>query len=325
VVKRLLGGVQLFYISRLVSTLTCTAIILLFLLSPFLVSYSSLDFKFEALAFPPVNNTNAIKSNQYEFSMKWDSDAPQSLTVDSLDNIYVAGTNQIQKFISNGTFLMKWIYTSSSPSIAVDPLGNVYLPYFNSSNVVKLTSNGEPIKNLSTYPSHPKTVATDFSGNVYVATGDNSIGKTSDNSPFGVWTTSNESNFKFTNGVGLCVDSANNVYVADSGNNRVKKFKESGNESGILIDTWGKAGREDGQFITPLAIAVDSSDNVYVADTGNNRIQKFDSNGTFISKIGSAGSSDGQLSLPSGIAVDSLGNIYVADRGNNRIQVFTQR
>jgi len=76
-------------------------------------------------------------------------------------------------------------------------------------------------------------------------------------------------------------------------------------------------------FSHPNGVALDSSGNVYVADTGNNRIQKFTSSGQFITKWGSEGNGDGQFSSPHGIALDSNGNIYVADTGNNRIQKFT--
>ena len=60
-----------------------------------------------------------------------------------------------------------------------------------------------------------------------------------------------------------------------------------------------------------------------MADTDNNRIQKFSSNGTFITKWGESGSDQGQFVFPSGIATDTSGNVYVADTGNNRIQKFT--
>ena len=69
-------------------------------------------------------------------------------------------------------------------------------------------------------------------------------------------------------------------------------------------------------------MAVDAGGNVYVADTYNNRIQKFTDDGTFVTKWGSEGSSEGQFSLPFGVAVDDLGNIYVADNHNQRIQKF---
>jgi len=69
---------------------------------------------------------------------------------------------------------------------------------------------------------------------------------------------------------------------------------------------------------------VDLSGNIYVADTGNNRIQKFDTNGKFITDWGFPGSGRGEFAYPFGIAVGPSGNVYVADTGNSRIQVFTQ-
>jgi tripartite motif-containing protein 71 len=74
----------------------------------------------------------------------------------------------------------------------------------------------------------------------------------------------------------------------------------------------GKPGIGYGQFIRPLGIAVDLSNNIYVADSDNNRIQKFDNSGKFTTKIGSAGSGKGQLLVPAGVAVNSSGNVYVA-------------
>ena len=90
-----------------------------------------------------------------------------------------------------------------------------------------------------------------------------------------------------------------------------------------FVTKWGSYGSEDGQFIIPWGVAVDSSGNVYVADNENHRIQKFTSVGTFITKWGSYGSGDGQLGFPRGVAVDSSDNVYVADNENNRIQKFT--
>src|SRR5438876_663229 len=91
------------------------------------------------------------------------------------------------------------------------------------------------------------------------------------------------------------------------------------------ITKWGSQGTGNGQFKNPSYVAVDSSGNVYVADSGNNRIQKFNSDGTFITKWGSTGTADGQFRGPDGFAIDSSGNVYVADYGNNRIQVFAPK
>jgi DNA-binding beta-propeller fold protein YncE len=82
-------------------------------------------------------------------------------------------------------------------------------------------------------------------------------------------------------------------------------------------------GSPDGPFWEPSGVAVDNAGNVYVADTRNNRIQKFTSTGIFITMWGTGGAGNGQFNWPWGIAVDSGGNVYIADTGNNRIQKFT--
>jgi DNA-binding beta-propeller fold protein YncE len=69
-------------------------------------------------------------------------------------------------------------------------------------------------------------------------------------------------------------------------------------------------------------VAVDGSGNVFVADTNNNRLQKFTSTGTFLTTWGSSGTGDGQFTNPFGVATDSSGNVFVADANNNRIQKF---
>ena len=85
---------------------------------------------------------------------------------------------------------------------------------------------------------------------------------------------------------------------------------------------WGSYGTGNGQFNYPWGVSIDSFGNVYVADKGNNRIQKFDSSGNFILKWGSYGTGDGQFKYPHGVTVDSSGNVYVADQSNGRIQKF---
>jgi DNA-binding beta-propeller fold protein YncE len=93
---------------------------------------------------------------------------------------------------------------------------------------------------------------------------------------------------------------------------------------------WGSAslppplGPADGSFSAPSRVATDSSNNVYVTDSGNSRVQKFNSTGTFLSKFGSLGVANGQFLVgsASGVAVDSAGNVYVVDKLSNRVQKF---
>lgn len=90
----------------------------------------------------------------------------------------------------------------------------------------------------------------------------------------------------------------------------------------------GSAGSGDGEFSLPYTPAVDSAGNVYVADTLNNRVQKFTSDGRFLAKIGrgggdgSEGRGDGEFDDPYGVAVDCRGSLYVTDEDNDRVQKF---
>ena len=89
-----------------------------------------------------------------------------------------------------------------------------------------------------------------------------------------------------------------------------------------FVRGWGSEGSALGQFNIPWNIDIDAKGNLYVADSLNNRIQKFDSEGNFITKWGSFGNGSGQFKNPTGIAIDSKGSLYVADSYNNRIQKF---
>jgi NHL repeat len=85
---------------------------------------------------------------------------------------------------------------------------------------------------------------------------------------------------------------------------------------------WGAPGTTDGRFSLPEGVATDRFSNVYVADTGNDRIQRFGPTGRFLGKWGSRGGGDGQFRSPRDVAADAVGNVYVADTGNHRVQKF---
>lgn len=82
----------------------------------------------------------------------------------------------------------------------------------------------------------------------------------------------------------------------------------------------GGKGKDPGQFDFPRGLATDSAGNILIADSNNNRLQKFSPTGAFLSVIGKPGSGPGDFQQPGGIALDSTGRIYVADVSNHRIQ-----
>ncbi len=107
-------------------------------------------------------------------------------------------------------------------------------------------------------------------------------------------------------------------------------------QASYSISTFGSPGTDPGQFDRPIAIAVDSSKNIFVADSMNGRIQKFDSNGNFLLEWGSYGDGDSQfgsnsadseyfptsIGNPYGIAIDSTDHIYVIDTAHRSVKKF---
>ncbi|MCB1017522.1 MAG: hypothetical protein KDB10_20720, partial [Acidimicrobiales bacterium] len=93
---------------------------------------------------------------------------------------------------------------------------------------------------------------------------------------------------------------------------------------GAFVRAFGSQGSGPGQLQSPAGLSVDSEDRVYVADTGNDRMQQFDAAGTFLSAWGTTGSGKGKFRGPTGVAVNSADDLYVSDAGNHRIQAFGQ-
>jgi glucose/arabinose dehydrogenase/streptogramin lyase len=283
--------------------------------------------------------------------------AAEGIAVDQQGNVYVAdtGNDRIQKFSPNGTFIGELGRhgvqngTFKNPEgIAVDQQGNVYVADTGNDRIQKFSGNfsgnfsafspnGTFIGELGRHGvqngtfKNPEGIAVDQQGNVYVAdTGNDRIQKFSGNfsgnfsafSPNGTyltqWGEHGVEDSRFNGPEGIAVDQQGNVYVADTGNNRIQKFSGDG----TFIGNFGLFGTNDGAFDAPEAIAVDQQGNMYVADTGNNRIQKFSSSGTFLGKFGSFGPGEDQLKYPSAVAVDSRDNIFIVDTSNNRVSVI---
>jgi len=138
----------------------------------------------------------------------------------------------------------------------------------------------------------------------------------------------------FDHPVDIAVDSQDNIYVVDQGNNRIQEFTQHGD----FICEWGKRGTNPGEFDSPSAmvIATDRRSNVYlyVVDTNNDRVQRFnpakfnpsynpdaDPNySKWFTVFGSLGSGREKFQKPTDIAIDKDNNIYVVDSGNSRIQ-----
>jgi len=135
---------------------------------------------------------------------------------------------------------------------------------------------------------------------------------------------------KFDSPRGIAVDNQGNVFVADTGNNSIRKISPAGFVSTIAGST-GLAGFVDGnafvaKFATPNSLVVDNQGNVFVADTGNNRIRKISPSGDVTTFAGSSlGYTDGngenaKFNDPYGIDIDINGNLYVADLANQSIR-----
>jgi serine/threonine-protein kinase len=243
----------------------------------------------------------------------------------------------------------------SPAGLAVDSSGNVYVGDEFNEEIRKITSAGvvTTLAGSTTSGSsdgtgasasflNPFGVAVDSSGNVYVA--DLSNSKLRKITPAGVVTTLAGSaspghadgpgtSASFNGPVGVAVDSDGNVYVADEANNEIRKITPAGDVTTLAGST--SSGHADGtgaaaSFSNPEGVAVDSSGNVYVADSWNNEIRKITPAGVVTTLAGStaAGHTDGTgaaatFNSPVGVAVDSSGNVYVTDGRNNEIRKIT--
>lgn len=120
---------------------------------------------------------------------------------------------------------------------------------------------------------------------------------------------------------GLVVLRDGHVVVCDTHYHRVLEF----DAAGTVVRQFGQDGKGPGEFVYPVAVAVDTAENLFIAEYGgNDRIQVFTRSGQFVRAFGSFGTGPGAFQRPSGLAWRE-GRVYVADAFNNRVQVFTDQ
>lgn len=131
----------------------------------------------------------------------------------------------------------------------------------------------------------------------------------------------------FANPYDIVVDTAGRIFVL----NRCDPARAAAIRVGICtlddeyLGEFGKgSGTAGGQFVWPVAMALDSQDRIFITDEHSHRITIYNTSGEYVSHWGKVGAGDGELDGPAGVAVDSSGDLFVVDQHNSRVQKFTQ-
>ncbi|KYG62742.1 hypothetical protein AZI87_15785 [Bdellovibrio bacteriovorus] len=209
----------------------------------------------------------------------------EDIKIDSAGNIFVAdtGNHRVQKIGPSGTFLMKF-GSNGTGNGQFSGLKDLFLD--SSGDILVLDESGlQRFSSTGTWLSKQVLLTSPTSFPVYVSS--------------------------FT------IDSEGTLVVADSNLMGIVKFDGALNPTPLVR----RISNDDGHFYILQKISVDASQNIWVAESHNHRIQQFDNNGDFLMKVGSNGTGDGQFQYPGAIAVTNDGSFFVADNGN-RIQKF---
>lgn len=236
---------------------------------------------------------------------------------------------RVQRFDPEGNYLGAWgSYGAEAgqfrqpADVAVAPDGSVYVVEIAGGRVQHFTAGGDYIEGWGSAGSEEGqfvgavSIAVDSRGNVYVSDPDSHRIQKFDahGALLQAWGSKGEGPGQFKTPRGVAV-SEETVFVLDTELGRVLGFDVEGN----FLGDWS-GGREG--FGDAFGLAVDSAGDVYVADTGNHRILKFDATGGLHMIWGSLGVGDGQFNRPYDVAVGPDGAVYIADGENFRVQKF---
>jgi sugar lactone lactonase YvrE len=203
-------------------------------------------------------------------------------------------------------------------SVALDAAGNSYFADAGSNAVLEFKSGSTTAISLGAGLNKPSGVAVDGAGNVIIAdTGNNQIvevpvvsGKLSNAAQFVVVASSTSvAGSKLSGPAGVTVDPQGDLYIADTGNNRVVYLPYNGSWNSALASTLGSG------LIGPLATAVDASGNLYVANSGSGQIYRLSAPlSSGVQQLVAVG-----FNKPSALATDASGSLFVVDQGNGNV------
>ena len=280
---------------------------------------------------PFVDTTISLPASSWTAGVATDSSGNTYAALSSLNQIAVYNSSGVlQNTIGAGGAISctnSAVNFGNPQGVAVDANGDIWVAEHSCHRVQKLDSSGNHLFYIGNTPTgaqgyttagfaYPYDVDFDTSGNVFVVdAGNEQISKfdSSGNfiSQFLALPSSGQGNYEAIGLWGIAVDSDNDVYIVDRYNHRVSHY----DSSGTYIDSLGVSSTTGGStnalLNNPQGVAVDSDNNVYVADTNNKRIQKFDSSGTYVTSATSTSNNYNDLD------VDPSYNIHVVSDERN--------